>query len=231
MPQDRQATYPRFVCSERPQKAKRHRTQMTVGGNKINYPGDKSTRTAELETTKILFNSVVSTPDAKFCTMDITNFYLNTPLDRPEYLRIPVTLIPEEIMKEYKLEDKIKNGNVMARIDKGMYGLPQAGILANKLLKKRLEHTPGLWKHATRKLMFTLVVDDFGIQFSHVKDAQHFLAALKQDYEAITVDWTGSLFCGITLTWDYNINKYSRERLDESHMSACVFQYHSGISV
>jgi hypothetical protein len=139
MPQDRQATYPRFVCSERPQKAERHRTRMTVGGNKIDYPGDKSTRTAELETTKILFNSVVSTPDAKFCTMDITNFYLNTPLDRPEYLQIPVTLIPDEIMKEYKLAEKIKNGNVLARIDKGMYGLPQAGILANKLLKKRLE--------------------------------------------------------------------------------------------
>jgi Reverse transcriptase (RNA-dependent DNA polymerase) len=212
MPQDRQATYPRFVCSERPQKAERHWTRMTVGDNKIDYPGDKSTCTAELETTKILFNSVISTPDAKFCTMDITNFYLNTPLDRPEYLRIPVTLIPEEIMKEYKLEEKIKNGNVLARIDKGMYGLPQAGILANKLLKKRLEphgykectHTPGFWKHATRKLMFALVVDDFGIQFTHIKDAQHLLAALKQDYEAITVDWTGSLFCGITLTWDYN---------------------------
>jgi Reverse transcriptase (RNA-dependent DNA polymerase) len=100
---------------------------------------------------------------------------------------------------------------VLAQIDKGMYGLPQAGILANKLLKKRLEphgykectHTPGLWKHTTQKLMFVLVVNDFGIQFSHVKDAQHLLAALKQDYEAVTVDWTGSLFCGITLTWDY----------------------------
>jgi hypothetical protein len=51
--------------------------------------------------------------------------------------------------------------------------------------------------------MFALVVDDFGIQFSQVKDAQHLLAALKQDYEAVTVDWTGSLFCGITFTWDY----------------------------
>jgi hypothetical protein len=51
--------------------------------------------------------------------------------------------------------------------------------------------------------MFALVVDDFGIQFTNVTDAQHLLVALKQDYEAVTVDWTGSLFCGITLTWDY----------------------------
>jgi hypothetical protein len=93
---------------------------MTVSSNVINYPGDKSMRTAELETTKIPFNSVVSTPDARFCTMDITNFYLNTPLDRPEYLRIPVALIPEEIMTEYHLQDLIKNSYVMACIDKNV---------------------------------------------------------------------------------------------------------------
>jgi hypothetical protein len=69
---------------------------MTVGGNLINYPGDKSTHTAELETTKILFNSMVSTPDAHFCTMDIANFYLNIPLDHPEHLCIPVALIPRK---------------------------------------------------------------------------------------------------------------------------------------
>jgi hypothetical protein len=122
MPQDREATYPRFVCSERPQKTEKYRTRMTIGGNRIDYPGDKSTRTAELETTKILLNSVISTAEAKFCTMDITNFYLNTPLDRPEYLRIPVNLIPTEIMNEYNLETKVKNGTVLAHIDKGMYG-------------------------------------------------------------------------------------------------------------
>jgi hypothetical protein len=43
----------------------------------------------------------------------------------------------------------------------------------------------------------------FGVQYSKIADAQHLLAALKQHYEAITVDWTGSLFCGITLKWDY----------------------------
>jgi Reverse transcriptase (RNA-dependent DNA polymerase) len=211
MPADRQATYPRFVCSERPQKQEKNRTRMTVGGNLISYPGDKSTRTAELETSKILFNSVVSTPNAQFCTMDITNFYLNTLLDRPEYLRIPCPLNPDEIMEEYQLHKLIHNGNVIARIDKGMYGLPQAGILANKLLKERLEphgysecdHTPGLWKHKTRPIMFSLVVDDFGVQYSKLPDAHHLLAALKQNYEAITVDWTGALFCGISLKWDY----------------------------
>jgi hypothetical protein len=114
-------------------------------------------------------------------------------------------------MLEYQLQKLAKNRHVMARIDKGMYGLPQAGILANKILNEQLEphgyreceHTPGLWCHNTRALMFSLVVDDFGIQYTHLPDAQHLLAALKQHYEAITVDWTGSLFCGISLQWNY----------------------------
>jgi hypothetical protein len=139
MPNDRQATYLRFVCSKRPQKQEKNQTRMTVGGNLIDYPGNKSMQMAELETTKLLFNSMISTPDVRFCTMDITNFYLNTPLDWPEYLHIPWNLIPDEIMQEYNLHALVKNGNVLARIDKGMYGLPQAGILANKLLKARLE--------------------------------------------------------------------------------------------
>jgi hypothetical protein len=51
-----------------------------------------------LETAKILLNSVLSTHDVYFSSMDITNFYLNTPLDWPEYLHIPMNLIPEEIL-------------------------------------------------------------------------------------------------------------------------------------
>ena len=54
-----------------------------------------------------------------------------------------------------------------------MYGLPQDGILSNKLLKQRLAkhgyykvvHTPGLWKHISKPISFTLVVDDFGIKY------------------------------------------------------------------
>jgi hypothetical protein len=118
-------------------------------------------------------------------------------------------------MSEYHLRDLIKNSYVMARIDKGMYGLPQAGILANKLLKERLQphgyteckHTPGLWHHHTQALMFTLVVDDFGVQYTKLSNAHHLLAALKQNYKAITMDWTGSLFCGITLKWNLDMCK------------------------
>jgi hypothetical protein len=89
-----------------------------------------------------------------------------------------------------------------------MYGLPQAGMLANKLLKQQLGphgyheclHTPGLWKHAV-SIMFMLIVDDFGIQFNGKHHAQHLIPGLKQDYEAITTDWDSKFFCG--MEWDY----------------------------
>jgi hypothetical protein len=210
MPSDRTATYPRFVCEYRPQKTEVNRTRLTLGGNLIKSPGEVSTKTAELETIKILFNSVISTAGAKFISIDIKNFYLNTPLERPEYVRIPANLIPDEIVHEYKLTTLIKDGNIMAEANKGMYGLPQAGILAAALLEKRLQphgyyqctHTPGLWRHRSRPTVFALVVDDFGVKFLDKADALHLLAALKTHYE-VTVDWDGKLFCGISLDWDY----------------------------
>jgi hypothetical protein len=59
-----------------------------MGGNLINYPDDVGTPTANLLLIKILLNSVVSTPKAKFAAADISNFYLMTPLKRPEYAKI-----------------------------------------------------------------------------------------------------------------------------------------------
>ncbi len=86
MPQDRfkDCTYVRIVCNERPEKADPNRVRITVGGNKINYPGNCGTPTAGLLTVKLPLNSVVSTPGAKWMTMDISNFYLMIPLKRKE---------------------------------------------------------------------------------------------------------------------------------------------------
>ncbi|KAL7474338.1 hypothetical protein ACHAW6_000313 [Cyclotella cf. meneghiniana] len=105
---------------------------------------------------KILFNSIISTPGAKFMTMDISNFYLMTPLPRPKYIRVKLLDLPEEIIKEYILRDKAnKKGYIFLKVVKGMYGLPQAGLLANELLEKLLNKhgyfqsklIPSLWKH------------------------------------------------------------------------------------
>ena len=54
-------------------------------------------------------------------------------------MRMPINLIPQEFIDLYDLAPKVKNGYVYMEIQRGMYGLPQSGILANKLLKERLE--------------------------------------------------------------------------------------------
>ena len=67
-------------------RRKKERTRFDVGGDRINYPGEIATPTADMLAANLLFNSVVSTRDAKFMTMDISNFYIMTPLKRPEYI-------------------------------------------------------------------------------------------------------------------------------------------------
>ena len=58
-------TYGQFVCTVRPKKSEPNRTRFTVGGNRINYPGEVATPTAEMLVAKLLFNSVISTKNAK----------------------------------------------------------------------------------------------------------------------------------------------------------------------
>jgi hypothetical protein len=131
-------TYARIVVDYRPQKADPNRVRITAGDNLITYPEELTTRTADLTTTKILWNSVISTPGARYMCVNIKNMYLVTPMDRKEYMKLPISLIPKEFQDVYNLHSKIHNGFIYMEIVKGMYGLPQAGILANKLLRKRL---------------------------------------------------------------------------------------------
>ena len=134
VPPDRKPTYGRIVVSIRPEKNERHRTRLTVGGNLIDYPGIVSTDTADLTTAKILFNSVISTEGVRFGGIDIKNFYLGTPMERSEYMWLPLSIIPQEIIDKYDLLKLQHNGRVYMEANKGMYGLPQAGKLANNLL-------------------------------------------------------------------------------------------------
>ena len=151
------------------------------------YPGKVATPTAEMLTAKLLFDSVVSTPGAKFMTMDISNFYLMTPLPRPEYLHLKLSDIPEEIISEYRLTLLAeKDGSIYVLIQIGMYGLPQAGLLANELLEKCLNKhgycqskpVPGLWTYEWHPIQFTLVVVDFGVKYSGTEHPKHLLKVL-----------------------------------------------------
>ena len=86
VPAGRTVTYGRIVTKLWPQKAETHCNRLTVGGNLMHFPGDVKTPTTDLITAKLVFNSVLSTKNAKFMCADIANFYLNNPMDRYEYM-------------------------------------------------------------------------------------------------------------------------------------------------
>ena len=94
LPAGRTVTYGINVAEIRPQNAESHRTRITVGGNLINFPGDVTTHTADLITAKLIFNSVLSTKNVKFMCADIANFYLSNPMNRYEYMKLPLDIIP-----------------------------------------------------------------------------------------------------------------------------------------
>lgn len=217
IPQDRwkDVTYVKFVSSIRTEKDDPYRIRATLGGNLIHYPEDVGTPTADLLLIKIFLNSVVSTEGAKFATADISNFYLMTPLKRPEFGRVKLSDIPEEIIKEYELEKyATADGWVYFRVIRGMYGLPQAGANSHDELEERLNKegyfksplVPALWKHKTRPTQFVLIVDDFGIKYFSREDLDHLVDSLKKYYE-VKVDPEGRELVKIELDWDYENKK------------------------
>jgi hypothetical protein len=64
-------------------------------------------------------------------------------------------------------------------------------------------HTPGLWLHKTRPILFTLLVDDFAVEYVGKHHAEHLRNALLLTYE-LTTDWTATVYSGMTLKWDYD---------------------------
>ena len=102
-------------------------------------------------------------------------------------MRLPIAIISEEIIAAYNLLPLVKNGFVYILIQKGIYGLPQAGKLANDEFIKHLApfgyqpttHTPGLLTHKNRNISFVLTIDDFGIKYTKMRDATHLFNALR----------------------------------------------------
>ena len=161
-----------------------HRIRLTAGGDRLEFPGSTSTATVGLTLAKILLNSIVSISTAKFLSADIKDYYYGTPLTAQfEYLRVPIELIPEEIVNQYNLLPLVHDGYVYIEVRKGMPGLKQAGKVAYDRLKAYLSkfgyqpitRTPALWKHELNGIVFTLCVDDFGIKYTNKAQVSHLL--------------------------------------------------------
>ena len=215
VPSDKKAAYynPQ-VRTKIKDGALQYRVRGTIGGNQIQYAGDTAAHTASMQLIKILLNSVVSSKGAKFMTADIKDFYLGTPLPNTEYMRIALENIPEDVIQKYNMRDFEHNGAVIVEVHKGIYGLPQAGKLAQDRLVKHLaahgyhqaKNTPCLFQHETNSVTFTLVVDDFGIKYTHDEDADHLLKTLRKLYIMTEDRASVQKYVGITITHNRQSN-------------------------
>jgi hypothetical protein len=210
IPPDKEATYVNPVCSEKLKDdgALKLRTRTTIGGDRVDYPYSTTAVTAELESIKLLLNAMIS-DNVAFSTVDIEDFYLGTHLPHPEYIRIPVKLIPKKVRRFYNLEPFIHKGALYCVVLKTHYGLPQAGALSQARLFTHLEqngyhqlfHAPALFRNADGSIRFALVVDDFAVVWSTKTAMKHFLDTLCELY-TIKVDHKGSKYLGMQIQVD-----------------------------
>ena len=203
VPQDAKVTYANMVCDHRPLKPEPYRVRLTVGGDKLNYNDNAASLAASLLETKLLINSKIldTHKGARFMCADLKDFFLATPIKKPEFMRIHSKYFFNNIRKEYNIDNIVANdGYVYVPINKGMYGLKQAAILAYRQLVQFLTNygykpctfTNTMWKHDTQQTLFCLCVDDFGIKYYSKDDANHLLAALR-NHNKILEDWTGKI--------------------------------------
>ena len=226
----RDITYYKPVVKEKwnsdAQKVDR-RVRGTIGGDRINYPGEVSAATADIFAVKALIHAVVSDrynnkgSDTRFCTIDIKDFYLGTPLIRKEYVCIPLKYIPADIILKYEINQFISNDSILFEVSKCMYGLPQAGLLSHNHLIGHLAlhgyiqdvNVPCLFSHVSQDIQFTLVVDDFGIKYSNVADVHELVRILNLEWP-IKLDLTGTKYLGYCIFWDYDNNRVTLDMPD-----------------
>jgi hypothetical protein len=124
----------------------------TTSESQLNYDGNASVRTANLDTMKLHWNSVISTENARYMCLDIKFFYLIAALEYFEYMKIPLALFPVWTIEQYNLQNLALDGWVYIEMMCAVWGLHQVGILANKRLCRKLApfgyhesaNTPGL---------------------------------------------------------------------------------------
>ena len=107
IPSDRTATYARIVVDYWAHKADSNRVRITARDNLIEYCGELTACTADLTTTKVMWNSVISTRNAQYMCANVKNVYLCTPPKQYDYMRIPINLPPQEFIDLYDLGSKV----------------------------------------------------------------------------------------------------------------------------
>ncbi len=103
-------TFTNPVVDYWPQKEDLNRIRITAMENLVSYKGELSVQTADINTSKIHWNSVISNKKAKYMSLDIKIFFLMAALEYFEYMKIPFVLFPSWIVEQYDLAKHQKDG-------------------------------------------------------------------------------------------------------------------------
>ena len=136
--------------------------------------------------------------------------HLETKLPNPRCVRFKLKQIPTAIQEQCQLDEHVdQRGFVHARMDMAWCGLKESGRLAGDDMRAHLaahghhksKFTPGFFTHATRPILFALVVDDFGVKCKNSEDFQHLrdCPSLRCNMKA---DMGAEQCAGIDLVWD-----------------------------
>ena len=178
-----------------------------MGGNLIDFLGDKSIKVADIVMVKKLLNLVISTPGARAACINVKDFCLDNNLPEPEYIWFNQDSIPTKFWEQYNLDNYVDDrGRVHAIVLKGMFGLTQAGRVAYDHLVPQLDKNgfrltgivPRLFKYGTNSIIVTLIVDDFFVLLTDIQDMQLLETTLRKWY-TITVDMNAVKYCGLTM--------------------------------
>jgi hypothetical protein len=155
VPPHKTVTYGNCVCDYRPLKSKPYCVRLTVGGNKLPSADESGSPAASLLETKLIINSTISDASrgARFLCADLKDHFLASPMKDPEFMRLKYKYFPEDIRKQYKLE------NFVAADDYMYIRIKKCSLLAYQHLVKQLvphgyhpcPYTTGVWQHALAK--------------------------------------------------------------------------------
>jgi len=192
------------------------RVRGTYGASVTTYEGPTSANTADYALIKTLLSAVLHDvkyidPETRFINLDMVDFYLYSPMEKPAYMRVPIKDIPVAIVDQYDLHKFAIAGLVHFKIVMSMYGHQAAGHLANRLLIKTIEPAgyyedrlvPCLIKHKSRSTIGALVVDDLGLKVSGEDNLIHIVEAIEKVWK-VKINRAGDKFVGLALDWDYS---------------------------
>ena len=194
------------------------RVRGTYGGNNQNYHGITASYQAAMVTTKLLLNKTISDIQSKVFTMDITDMYLQSqlPPDQYEYMVIDINEVPDDIISEYNLTSFLtpNTNKFYVEVTGALYGMKQAGYIANKDLVNYLEsndymqakNTPCLFKHTTDDIEFSLITDDFLVRYGNKQSADKLLKIMSEKYP-MTHDWSCVKYAGLNIKLNYDKNR------------------------